>query len=166
MRMGHGSHTSTIRMRRARSADLNEIADLWSDCGLVPSARGFRNEMGRMLIKSPELFLVASETATGGQLICALLGSYDGRTATVSRLVTHPDHRRRGVASSLVAEFTGALAAQGAIEPLVLVLDSNPAADRFRAAIDYDHTQDIRAYRHSAARAAERRATDGDGYHA
>lgn len=95
MRMGHGSHTSTIRMRRARSADLNEIADLWSDCGLVPSERGFRNEMGRMLIKSPELFLVASETA-----------------------------------------------------------------------IDYDHAQDIRAYRHSAARAAERRAADGDGYQA
>ncbi|HSK90390.1 MAG TPA: hypothetical protein VK875_03665 [Euzebyales bacterium] len=28
---------SAIRVRRARSFDLNEAAELWTDCGLVPS---------------------------------------------------------------------------------------------------------------------------------
>ena len=82
-----------LRVRRARSFDLNEVADLWADCGLVPSPRGFRNEMERMLLRAPELFLVAVDTGDGGAIVGAVLGSFDGRIATVSRLATHPDHR-------------------------------------------------------------------------
>ena len=137
----------TIRIRRARSYDLNEIADLWTDCGLVPSLRGFRNEMERMLLRAPELFLVAVDASNGGEVLGAVLGSYDGRVATVSRLATHPDHRRRGVASALVDDFARALADLGAGDALLLVLDSNPDADRFWAAIDYTHARDVPAYR-------------------
>ena len=139
--------TSTIRVRRARSYDLNDVADLWAECGLVPSQRGFRNEMERMLIRSPELFLVAVDAADGGQIVGALLGSYDGRVACVSRLATHPRHRRRGVASVLVDAFSSVLDGLGAADALVLVLDSNPDADRFWSAISYRHAADIRAYR-------------------
>jgi ribosomal protein S18 acetylase RimI-like enzyme len=138
---------TAVRIRRARSFDLNEIAELWRDCGLVPSPRGFRNEMERMLIRAPELFLVAADAGDGGAIVGALLGSYDGRVATVSRLATHPDHRRRGIASALVEDFTRALADLGAEDALVLVLDRNPTADLFWAAIDYTHARDIRAYR-------------------
>lgn len=136
----------TMRIRRARSFDLNEVVDLWTDCGLVPSPRGFRNEMERMLLRAPELFLVAVD-AGDGEIVGALLGSYDGRIATVSRLATHPLHRRRGVASALVEDFSRALADMGAEDALLLVLDSNPDADRFWAAIDYTHARDVPAYR-------------------
>lgn len=136
----------TLRIRRARSYDLNEVADLWTDCGLIPSPRGFRNEMERMLLRAPELFLVAVD-AGSGEIVGALLGSYDGRIATVSRLATHPDHRRRGVASALVDHLSRALADLGAGDALLLVLDRNPAADLFWAALDYTHAQDVRAYR-------------------
>lgn len=137
----------TTRVRRARSYELNEVADLWADCGLVPSPRGFRNEMERMLLRAPELFLVAVDAGDGGTIVGALLGSYDGRVATVSRLATHPDHRRRGVASALVNDFSLALAEMGAQDPLLLVLDSNPDAERFWAAIDYTHARDVPAFR-------------------
>jgi len=138
-----------LRIRRARSFDLNEVADLWTDCGLVPSPRGFRNEMERMLLRVPELFLVAVDTRNSGEIVGALLGSFDGRIATVSRLATHPRHRRQGVASALVDDFTRALTDMGAEDALLLVLDGNPDADRFWAAIDYSHARDVPAYRRS-----------------
>lgn len=137
----------SVRVRRARSFDLNEVADLWSDCGLVPSPRGFRNEMERMLLRAPELFFVAVDAGGEGDIVGALLGSFDGRVATVSRLATHPAHRRRGVASALMDGFSRALADLGAKDALLLVLDRNPTADLFWAAIDYRHATDVRAYR-------------------
>ncbi|HSJ46505.1 MAG TPA: GNAT family N-acetyltransferase [Euzebyales bacterium] len=140
-----------LRVRRARSFDLNEVADLWTDCGLVPSPRGFRNEMERMLLRAPELFLVAMDTDSGGKIVGALLGSFDGRVATVSRLATHPDHRRQGVASALVDDFTRALTDMGAEDALLLVLDGNPEADRFWAAIDYTHACDVPAYQRQSS---------------
>lgn len=142
---------TAVRIRRARSFDLNEIAELWQDCGLVPSPRGFRNEMERMLIRSPELFLVAVDAGSDGAIVGALLGSFDGRIATVSRLATHPDHRRQGVAAALVEDFSRALADIGAEDALVLVLDRNPTADLFWAAIDYTHARDVRAYRRGSS---------------
>lgn len=138
---------SAFRVRRGRSFDLKEVADLWTDCGLVPSPRGFRNEMERMLIRAPELFLVAVDTGGAGAILGAVLGSFNGRVATVSRLATHPDHRRRGVASALVDDFSRALADLGADDALLLVLDRNPTADLFWAATDYTHATDVRAYR-------------------
>lgn len=138
---------NVVRVRRARSYDLNAVAELWADCGLVPPPRGFRNEMERMLLRAPELFLVAMETGGDGQIVGALLGSYDGRAATVSRLATHPRHRRRGIASTLVDTFTTTLDDMGADEAVLLVLDDTPDADRLWAALDYTHDRDVRAYR-------------------
>jgi ribosomal protein S18 acetylase RimI-like enzyme len=139
--------TTTVRVRRARSYDLNAVADLWADCGLVPSPQGFRNEMERMLIKSPESFLVAVEADDGGQIVGALLGSFDGRIATVSRLATHPRHRRQGIATALVDSFATVLDDLGASDALVLVLDTNPDSERFWSAIDYHRATDVPAYR-------------------
>lgn len=37
---------SAIRVRRARSFDLNEVAELWTDCGLVPSLCAALDDLG------------------------------------------------------------------------------------------------------------------------
>ena len=144
---GAWSPSTTTRVRRARSFDLNEVARLWDDCGLVPSPRGFRNEMERMLLRSPELFLVAAEADDGGRIVGALMGSFDGRVATVSRLATDPARRRSGIATALVDAFAGELTGLGAGDAPLLVLDSNPDADRFWSALAYHHVADVKAYR-------------------
>lgn len=103
-----------------------------------------------MLISSPTLCFVAADTADGGQIVGALLASYDGRSVNVSRLATRPAHRRRGVATALVARLTTTLDGLGAGGASVLVLDRTPDADRLWTALEYDHIGDVPAYRPSA----------------
>lgn len=138
---------TAVRVRRARSFDLNDVADLWADCGLVPPPRGFRNEMERMLLRMPELFLVAVGTGDDGRILGALLGSYDGRAATVSRLATHPRHRRRGIATTLMESFSAVLADMGALDAPLVVLDDTSDSRHFWEALDYSHERDVRLYR-------------------
>jgi GNAT superfamily N-acetyltransferase len=121
-----GHELQAVRVRRARSIDLNEVAELWADCGLVPAGAGFRNEMQRKLLSDPDLFLLAVDTADDGRIVGALLGGFDGRTATVSRLVTHPDRRRRGIAAQLITAFADRLGQVGAASARVVLLDDLP----------------------------------------
>lgn len=113
-----------------------------------------------MLNNSSEVCLVASDTSNGGQIVGALVGSYDGRSANVSRLATHPDHRRRGIATALVARFTAALDHPSVSDASALVLDRTPDADRLWTALAFDHIGDVPAYRPSVrARGTDRRGT-------
>jgi hypothetical protein len=42
-----------VRVRPARSHDLNAVVALWQGCGLVPSEQGFRNELTYKLLREP-----------------------------------------------------------------------------------------------------------------
>jgi GNAT superfamily N-acetyltransferase len=136
-----------IRVRRARSIDLNEVAALWADCGLVPTPAGFRNEMQRKLLSDPELFLLAVDPSQGGRIIGALLGGFDGRTATVSRLVTHPARRRQGVAGELIGAFAKALAAQGGAGCRIVLLDDLPGMRAVWTALGHSAEQEVPVFR-------------------
>lgn len=136
---------SSFRVRRGRSYDLNAVVDLYGGCGLAPSPRGFRNELERKLINDPELFLVAVDSA-GGDVIGAMSAGFDGRAVTISRLATHPAHRRRGVASELVAQLEQALEHLGAASSSVVVLDDTVDGRRFWTAVGYDDSGRVPVY--------------------
>jgi ribosomal protein S18 acetylase RimI-like enzyme len=136
-----------VRVRRARSVDLNEVAHLWTDCGLVPSTAGFRNEMQRKLLNDPELFLLAVDPAEDGRIVGAMLGGFDGRTATVSRMVTAPDRRGEGIASLLVRDFGQRLAALGGAGCRVVLLDELPEVEAVWTSLGYLSQRAVPAYR-------------------
>lgn len=91
-----------VRVRRARSHDLNEVVGLWQGCGLVPSARGFRNELQYKLLREPNLALVAKRD---GEVLGAVTGGYDGRASWVSRLGVRADARRQGIGRLLMSHL-------------------------------------------------------------
>jgi hypothetical protein len=66
-------HVEVSGTRVARSLDLNDVVALWEGCGLVPSERGFRNELTYKLLKDPALALVkTADVATltdAGQVV-------------------------------------------------------------------------------------------------
>jgi ribosomal protein S18 acetylase RimI-like enzyme len=139
--------TTAPRIRRARSLDLPEVAALWADCGLVPPSLGFHRELQRKLHSDPELFLLAIDPAAGGRIVGALLGGFDGRTATVSRLTTHPDRRGEGVAAALVEAFVGELAALGGADVRVVLLDGLAETQALWEALGHRPDRPLAAFR-------------------
>lgn len=121
-------------VRRAGRSDVHAIALLWERAGLPESSRGFRNEIARLRRRDPELLLIALRE---GELVGAIAGSYDGRTATVSRLAVDEHVRRQGVATALVDALCRQLSDLGATSTELVVVDDTAAAERFWTAIGF-----------------------------
>ena len=124
-----------MTIRRAGRGDVHAIAQLWERAGLPPSRRGFRNEIARLRRRDPELVIIALMDA---QLVGAIAGSYDGRTAVLSRLAVDERVRRRGVGRQLVSALQRQLTELGAQTDGLIVLDGSDRADAFWRAVGFD----------------------------
>jgi ribosomal protein S18 acetylase RimI-like enzyme len=138
--------TGDVRVRPARSHDLNDVVAVWDGCGLVPSEQGFRNELTYKLLRDPTLALVAERD---GQILGAVVGGYDGRASWVSRLGVRADARRQGIARQLVAELLVRLAALGAPTDDLVVLDDGEAGRAFWSALGFSDASGATRYRRS-----------------
>ncbi len=123
-----------IFIRRAGPGDVHDIAQLWERAGLPASSRGFRNEIARLRRRDPELVLIA---LMDGELAGAIAGSYDGRTAMVSRLAVDATARRHGVGGRLVEALCSQLADLGAGADELIVLDDSDTADAFWTSLGF-----------------------------
>ena len=140
-----GRASVAFRVRPGRSYDLNAVVDLYTGCGLVSSPGGFRNELERKLISDPDLFLVAVDT--DGDLIGALSAGFDGRMVAVSRIATHPDRRRQGVATALVDHMQAVLERLGADDMAMIVIDDTDESRRLWTALGYEEVRRVPLYR-------------------
>lgn len=136
-----GRHAAIVR--RAGRSDVHAIAALWERAGLPESSRGFRNETARLRRRDPELLLIALRD---GRLVGAIAGSYDGRTAMVSRLAVEPDVRRQGIAEALVDELCRQLVGLGATASELIVVDDTPAAADFWHGVGFSRGKDVPYY--------------------
>jgi ribosomal protein S18 acetylase RimI-like enzyme len=124
-----------VTVRRAGRGDVHVIAQLWERAGLPPSSRGFRNEIARLRRRDPELVIIALMDA---QIVGAIAGSYDGRTAMLSRLAVEERARRRGVGRRLVSALQEQMVELGALTDELVVLDGGERADAFWRALGFD----------------------------
>jgi len=130
-----GVGSGQVTVRRAGRGDVHAIAQLWERAGLPPSSRGFRNEIARLRRRDPELVIIALMDA---QIVGAIAGSYDGRTAVLSRLAVDERVRRRGVGRRLVSALQEQLLELGAVTDGLIVLDGGERADAFWRALGFD----------------------------
>lgn len=130
-------------IRRAGRSDTHTIAELWARSGLAGSDREFRNEIARTRRRDPELLLIALRE---GQLIGAIAGSYDGRTAAVSRLAVVDDVRRQGVATMLFEAFTRQLADLGSNTDAVLIVDDVPIIDDLMGSVGFTRGEPVACF--------------------
>jgi ribosomal protein S18 acetylase RimI-like enzyme len=72
------------------------------------------------------------------QLVGAIAGSYDGRTAVLSRLAVEARVRRRGVGRQLVSALQRQLTELGAHTDELIVLDGSDRADAFWCALGFE----------------------------
>jgi ribosomal protein S18 acetylase RimI-like enzyme len=72
------------------------------------------------------------------QIVGAIAGSYDGRTAMLSRLAVEERARRRGVGRRLVSALQEQMVELGALTDELVVLDGGERADAFWRALGFD----------------------------
>jgi ribosomal protein S18 acetylase RimI-like enzyme len=91
------------------ATDYPRLIALWEASGLTykPKGRDSRTAIERQ-IESGSVILIGTETE-GGELVCAILASHNGRKGWLNRLAVHPDYRRQGLAKALIAAAEDAL---------------------------------------------------------
>jgi glycerol 3-phosphatase-2 len=120
-------------VRSATAADTDTIISLWKREGMHGST--LRCDLAAAHRHSPDLVLVLELSR---QVVGVLLATFDGRRGWLQHLAIDPTARRRGFGRLLVTEAERRLAAHGAPQVNLLVLEGKPEAEAFWDAMGYE----------------------------
>ena len=90
--------------------------------------------MSGLLGRDPDAVIVAEDE---GELVGSVIAGWDGWRCHLYRLAVHPAHRRRGVATALLAAAEERFAALGGRRGDAMVLDENALAHQAWSAAGY-----------------------------
>jgi ribosomal protein S18 acetylase RimI-like enzyme len=122
-------------VRSARGEDVAAVLELWSLARSPHALTPDRVEdVERLVLEMPGSLLVAED---GEGLVGALIAAWDGWRGNMYRLAVHPDHRRHGVALSLVEEGERRLRSKGARRVTALVAREDDVAGGLWVAAGY-----------------------------
>jgi ribosomal protein S18 acetylase RimI-like enzyme len=127
---------STIRS--ASDDDIESVLVLWTAAGLAPSVTDTREGLVRLLARDADALLVAESS---GVVIGSLIAAWDGWRAGFYRLAVHPDRRREGIATALLAEGERRVERKGAARLTAIVIDDEPVAMGFWRAAGYERQE-------------------------
>jgi len=131
-----------MEIRKLTIDQYEELVNLWRKAELPfkPKGRDSKEAIARQINASPEFFLGAFEN---GRLVGAVIVSSDGRKGWINRLAVDPAYRRRGVASTLVAEAERVLRKHGIRIFCALIEAENEASKRLFKKCGYVEHRDI-----------------------
>ena len=115
-------------------ADTDAVIDLWNLADLTHPNNDSALDIKRKMKDSPWGFLVAMD---GKTIIGSIMVGYDGHRGWINYLACHPNHRRRGVAKSLMNEAKKLLLERGCPKINLQVRSGNEAAVKFYESIGY-----------------------------
>lgn len=134
-----------MKIRPLTIDDYDALVHLWQEGGLPcrPQGRDRRDRIAREIEGPCAIFLGAEE---GGALVGAVLGTHDGRKGWINRLIVAPAHRRKGIASALVAEVEKRLAERGIEVIAGLIEDWNEDSMEFFSRVGYQFDKEVLYY--------------------
>ena len=115
-------------------ADTDAVVDLWQLADLTHPNNDPFLDIKRKMNDSPWGFLVAMD---GRTIIGSIMVGYDGHRGWINYLACHPNHRRRGVAKSLMNEAKNLLLERGCPKINLQVRSGNESAVKFYESIGY-----------------------------
>jgi ribosomal protein S18 acetylase RimI-like enzyme len=128
-----------VNIRPVTAADTDAVVELWRAVfpayfdPAVPQ-RLARPNIERKLAFGDGLFWLAEEQ---GAVVGTVMAGYDGHRGWINYLACHPNHRRHGVAKSLMNEAKKLLTERGCPKINLQVRSGNESAVKFYESIGY-----------------------------
>jgi len=88
------------RIRAATPADLDTVLAFWKVAAEGTSISDDRDGVERLVVRDPEALILAE---LGGELVGTVIAGFDGWRCHLYRLAVHPQRRRQGIGSALLA---------------------------------------------------------------
>ncbi len=123
-----------LRIRAAGPPDVDTVLAFWREAAEGTSISDDRAGVARLIARDPESLLLAERD---GALAGTVIAGFDGWRCHLYRLAVHPAHRRRGVATALLAAAEERFAALGGRRGDAMVLDANALAHHAWSAAGY-----------------------------
>ena len=125
---------AAIEIRELRPSDGDEVRALWQASGIHIRPGDDDVSLARLASRNPGLCLVGCES---DRIVATALGGFDGRRGWLYHVATHPDARRRGIATRLVRTIEDRLRAIGCRKLNLIVWEGEDDAIAFWAGIGY-----------------------------
>ncbi|MEU0222212.1 GNAT family N-acetyltransferase [Streptomyces sp. NPDC006265] len=136
-----------LRIRAATPEDLDAVLAFWKVAAEGTSISDDRGGMERLVARDPGALILAMGVPparaesrareSGGDLAGTVIAGFDGWRCHLYRLAVHPDHRRRGIASALLAAAEERFVRLGGRRADAMVLTHNDTAHRAWDAAGY-----------------------------
>ena len=120
--------------RNALPPDFDSVLHLWDTVGTPRGVSDTPDGLARLLALDLHSLLLCE---TDDDLVGTLIAAWDGWRASFYRLVVHPSHRRRGIATALLRHGERRLAALGALRLTAIVAEDDPSAFEFWVSAGY-----------------------------
>ncbi|NUO42598.1 MAG: GNAT family N-acetyltransferase [Streptomyces sp.] len=89
-----------LRIRAAGPEDLDRVLAFWKTAAEGTSISDDRDGVERLVARDPEALILAER---GGELVGTVIAGFDGWRCHLYRLAVHPERRRQGIGSALLA---------------------------------------------------------------
>ncbi|WP_246267324.1 GNAT family N-acetyltransferase [Nonomuraea typhae] len=123
-----------MKVRTGALDDVPAVLDFWREAAEGTDRHDSADKVTALVTRDPEALLLAE---LDGVLVGTLIAGWDGWRAHLYRLAVHPAHRRKGVATTLLAAAETRFAAFGAFRADAMVLHDNTLAHHAWAAAGY-----------------------------
>jgi ribosomal protein S18 acetylase RimI-like enzyme len=123
-----------LRIRAATPADLDTVLAFWKTAAEGTSISDDRDGVERLVERDPEALVLAKQD---GELVGTVIAGFDGWRCHLYRLAVHPQRRRQGIASALLAAAEERLVRLGGRRGDAMVLVRNESAHHAWRAAGY-----------------------------